>query len=78
MKEKIREILMDIRPDVNFDASDNFWEDELLDSMDIMELINALELEYKIEIGLEYVKGSYFSGYETIEALVKQELKNAL
>lgn len=73
MKEKIREILYDIRPDAEFDESKNFWEDGCLDSLDIMELVSALEKEYQIEIDLEYVKGAYFISYESIENLVRKE-----
>lgn len=75
MREKIREILCSIRPDGDFEHSDNFWEDGLLDSMDIMELIDALEKAYQIEIDLEYIKGSYFSSYDSIIKLVNEVQK---
>ena len=75
MKEKIREILYAIRSDGDFDHSDNFWDDGYLDSLDIMELIEELEKTYQIEIDLEYIKGSYFSSYDSIIKLV-EEVKN--
>lgn len=75
MKNKIREILYSIRPDGDFDQSDNFWEDGYLDSLDIMELIEALEKEYRTEIDLGYIKGSYFSSYDSIMKLIN-EVKN--
>lgn len=75
MKNTIREILYSIRPDGDFDQSNNFWEDGYLDSLDIMELIEALEREYQTEIDLEYIKGSYFSSYDSIMKLIN-EVKN--
>lgn len=75
MKERIREILYSIRSDGDFDHSDNFWDDGYLDSLDIMELIEELEKTYQIEIDLEYIKGSYFSSYDSIIKLV-EEVKN--
>lgn len=75
MREKIREILYSIRPDGDFEHSDNFWEDGFLDSMDIMELIDALENAYQIEIDLEYIKGSYFSSYDSIIKLINEVQK---
>lgn len=75
MKEKIREILYEIRPDSQFDDSTNFWQDGLLDSVDIMELIDAIENAYAIEIDLEYIKGTYFSSYDTIVELIRKAKK---
>lgn len=75
MKEKIREVLYSIRPDGDFDHSDNFWDDGYLDSLDIMELIEMLEKIYQIEIDLEYIKGSYFFSYDSIAKLI-DEVRN--
>lgn len=75
MREKIREILYSIRPDGDFDHSDNFWDDGYLDSLDIMELVEGLEKTYQIEIDLEYIKGSHFSSLDSIMELI-DEVKN--
>lgn len=77
MKDRIRDLLYDIRPDADFDESDDFWEDGYLDSLDIMELVSALEKEYNIEIDLEYIKGPVFKSYEKIEEMVRKELESA-
>ncbi len=77
MKNTIREILFSIRPDGDFDQSDNFWEDGYLDSMDIMELIDKLEETYQVEIDLEYIKGSYFTSYDSIIELINEVQNSA-
>lgn len=76
MKDRIRELLYEIRPDVEFDESTNFWEDGLLDSLDLMQFIDAVEQEYDIEIDLEYIKGFRFCSYESIEGIIKEVLEN--
>lgn len=75
MRETVKEILYSIRPDGDFEHSDNFWEDGYLDSLDIMELIDILEKTYQIDIDLEYIKGSYFVSYDSIINLIN-EVKN--
>lgn len=75
MREKIREVLYSVRPDGDFDHSDNFWDDGYLDSLDIMELVEMLERIYQIEIDLEYIKGSYFFSYDSIVKLI-DEVRN--
>ncbi len=75
MREKIRNILYTIRPDADFDHSDNFWGDGYLDSLDVMDLIDVLEKTYQIDIELEYIKGSYFSSYDSIIRLIDEVKK---
>lgn len=75
MREKIKDILYSIRPDADFEHSNNFWEDGYLDSLDIMDLIDELEKTYQVDIELEYVKGSYFSSYDSIIRLIDEVKK---
>lgn len=48
--EKIYEILQDLRPEFNFQTSENFIEDGLLDSFDLVTLVSELENTYGILI----------------------------
>lgn len=48
--KSILEILQEVCPDNDYENSDNFIEDELLDSLDIMELIDLLEKELNVTI----------------------------
>ena len=49
MEEKILTMLTGIRPEFNFAESENFIEDGLLDSFDIITLIDMLEEKYHIK-----------------------------
>ena len=50
MKEKVMEILMDLRPDVDFENERKLIADGILESFDIMSLVAELEDEFDIKI----------------------------
>jgi len=49
-KNNIYSILNNIKPEVDFDQSNNFVMEGLLDSFDIVTLVAALDEEYEISI----------------------------
>ena len=70
MKDHILSMLNETRPEFDFDNSDDFVMDGLLDSFDIISLVSMLEEKYNIKIdGLEIIPEN-FASLETIEALV--------
>lgn len=70
--DKIKEMIKALRPEFDFDESENFIEDGLLDSFDIVALISNLEEEFGITVdGLEIVPENFIS-FEAIEELVKK------
>lgn len=72
MREIILKMLTELRPEFDFNDSENFVEDGLLDSFDIISLTNMLEEKYGINIdGLDIVPENYIST-EAIEALVRK------
>ena len=69
---KIEEILKEIRPESNFVESDNFIEDGLLDSFDIIALVSELDASYEISIdGLDIIPEN-FSNIKSITELVRK------
>lgn len=72
MKEKILEILIGLRPECDFSGSDNFIENGLLDSMDIVALVDSLEEEYGINIPGTAVSAKYFVNLDSIVELVEK------
>ena len=72
MNEQIKNILNELRPEFNFDDSENFIEDGYLDSFDIISLISILEDKFGILIdGLDIIPEN-FTNIEAIAALVKK------
>ena len=71
MKEKIIAILSDLRPEFDFtDESLNFIEEGMLDSFDVVCLVDALDTEFNI-VGIDILPEN-FSTIESIEALLKK------
>ncbi len=68
MKEEIKNILSEIRPEFDFEDSDNYIEDGMLDSFDIVTLVSMIEEKYDVSIdGLDIVPENFVS----IEAIVE-------
>lgn len=68
MKEKILNILSEIRPEFDFNDSSNFIEDGLLDSFDLMSLVTELDIQFAISIeGIEIVP----ENFENLEAIIR-------
>ncbi|MFA7042805.1 MAG: acyl carrier protein [Bacteroidales bacterium] len=73
MKEEIIKILTEIRPEFDFTEDINFIEEGMLDSFDIVSLVDSLDEKYKISIsGLDIIPENFSS----IDAIVRIVEKN--
>ena len=77
MKEKIIKILTDIRPEFDFtDESLNFIEEGMIDSFDVVSLVDALDTEFNIVIDGVDITPENFSSIDTItKLLIKNGVK---
>ena len=66
MKEKVMEILMDLRPDVDFENERKLIADGILESFDIMSLVAELEDEFDIKIQPKDLVAENFNSAEAI------------
>lgn len=72
MNDEIMVMLTELRPEFDFNDSDDFVMDGLLDSFDIISLSNMLEEKYGITVdGLDIVPEN-FASVDAIAALVKK------
>ena len=69
----LSDILKSIRPEVDFSTEQNFIEEGLLDSFDMVTLVAALDKTYGISIDGVDIVPENFQNLQTIEALL---LKN--
>lgn len=76
MKEKIIQILENIRPENNYIESKHFIADGLLDSMDLMTLVTDLETEFEIRIDWLELVPDDFVNIDAIENFVKRIKEN--
>lgn len=72
MKEKIKEILMDICPEVDFEKETKLISDGILASFDIVSIVAELGDEYDITIGPKDLIAENFNSLDAITALVKR------
>jgi acyl carrier protein len=78
MKTKILEVLQEIRPEYDFENSDDFIEDGLLDSFDLVRLVAELDEIYTISIDGEDILPENFSSIENIINLIQKITKPAV
>ena len=75
MEEKVIKILTEIRPEFDFNESEDFIEDGYLDSFDIVTVIDALEKEFGIVIdGIDIIPEN-FANIEAIISLIEKSDK---
>ena len=69
---KIIEILQGIHPQFDYEKSEDYFADGLIDSFDLTRLIAALEEAYDINIGGNELKAENFKNLEAIRALLER------
>jgi D-alanine--poly(phosphoribitol) ligase subunit 2 len=68
MKEKIIEIIRNMKQDQEFESDTDLVEEGILDSFDIANLMIELELEFEIEIsGLDIIP----ENFSTIDSMIR-------
>ena len=68
MREKVLEILQEIRPEYDFETSEDFIAEALLDSFDMVVLINELEDVFGMKIdGTEVIPKNFIS----VDAIIR-------
>ena len=72
MKEKIIEILTELRPEFDFTQDVNFIEEGMLDSFDIVTLVTTLDEKFGISISGTDIIQENFESAEKIEALLRK------
>ncbi|MCE5224873.1 MAG: acyl carrier protein [Porphyromonadaceae bacterium] len=79
MEKTIIAILNELRPEFDFSESVNFIEEGMLDSFDVINLVNALDNEFGISIdGSDILPKNFSSVDGIIELLKKNGVKNAI
>ena len=72
MKEKVMEILKELRPDVDFESSQTLIDDGILDSFDLVSLIGELTDAFGVDISFDDIETENFNSADQIAALVKR------
>jgi len=77
MKEQVIKILTELRPEFDFTQEGlNFIEEGMLDSFDVVSLVNELDTKYGISIdGLDIVPDNFSSVDSIVALLIKNGAK---
>lgn len=72
MKDQIIDILSEIVDDVDFDACTTLIDDGILSSLDIIQLIGALNDEFDISIPATEIVPANFNSVDAMTAMVER------
>ena len=72
MKEKLLDILNELRPDVNFEGEQELIDGGILDSFDIVSLVGELNEEFDIEINVEDLLPENFNSVDAMLELIQK------
>ena len=75
MKETIVEILKEIRPEFEFEGVENFFDEGMLDSFDLMTLVATLDERFSIKIDGTDILPENFANVDAIAALIEKSPK---
>ncbi len=70
--EELLEVLEDVKPDVDFRNSNRLIDDKLLDSLDIVSIVSALNEEFDIQISIKDIVPENFNSVDALYSLVKR------
>lgn len=68
--EKVIEILTDLHPDVDFNTAEELIDDGVLDSLDIVSLVAAIDTEFGVVIPAEEIVPENFNSASAIFELI--------
>lgn len=71
MREKVMEILGEIRPDVDFGESTTLLDDGDLESLDVVALVGELNDEFDIKITVKHITADNFNSVDAIIQLIE-------
>lgn len=75
MKEKIIEILTELRPEFDFTEDVNFIEEGMLDSFDVVSLVDEIESAFGVAISGTDVIPENFCNIDAISDTIKRNQK---
>ena len=68
--DKVIEILTDLHPDVDFESEESLIDDGILDSLDIVSLVAAIDTEFGVTVPAEEIIPENFNSAAAIFAMI--------
>lgn len=73
MRERILEILKDVRPDVDFEKETALIDDEIIESFDVIQIVTTLMDEFDVYIDADDIEPENLNSLENIIELVESK-----
>lgn len=70
--ERLKKIMEQIRPDIDFEKEKALIDDEILDSFDIISIVSEVNMEFDIEINVDDLLPENFNSIEALYSLICQ------
>ena len=70
--EKLKGILEELRPDVDFAAEKKLISDGILDSLDILTLVDEINAAFDVDVKPKYLTAENFNSVESMWQLIVQ------
>ena len=68
--DRLLELLKDIRDDVDFESCEDLIDGKVISSLDIIQIISAIDDEYDISIPASEIVPANFNSIKAIQALI--------
>lgn len=72
--EQLLEILKDIKNDIDFEKEKHLVDEGILDSLEIVTIITAIEEKFMIEIDPDEIDPDNFQSIETMWGMIQKKL----
>lgn len=72
-KKKLLAILEDICPDVDFENEENLIDDGLIESLDIVQIVNEIKAEFDVEITVDDLLPENFNSVDAMLAMIESK-----
>ena len=72
MQEKLLALLDDVRPDVDFQNEKQLIDDGVLDSFDIISIVQKIEETFGVKIDADELEPNNFNSAEAMLSLIKK------
>ena len=70
--EKVIELLSELHPEIDFSAEESLIDDGILDSLDIVSVVAAIDTEFGITVPAEEIVPENFNSAEALWALIEK------
>ncbi len=72
MREKLLEILSEVRPDIDFENETELVSGNILESFDIVQIVAELDDEFDVEVSPKDLTAENFNSLDALEELIER------